>query len=217
MSFKATTTRVLAASPGLQHHSCKGCNALKLGLQNVKLEVEQLKRQIAYSNKPTTIGQPSASSKPHHAEMNRLQESNNSLIDTVQVLANLISKQSCQRKDPLSTKESQEKITIETVADHSDSSSQQNDIPWETAKPKSNKNKKRIKKPERGARPQGVHVSEKLQPRAPSADERPVTLILGDSMLKFVNGNRLSKQLEKKVYVRSLPGARVASVGRMKS
>ena len=29
-------------------------------------------------------------------------------------------------------------------------------------------------------------------------------------MLKFVNGNRLSKQLEKKVCVKSFPGARVA-------
>ena len=75
-------------------------------------------------------------------------------------------------------------------------------------KPKSNKNKKRIKKPER--RPQGDHVSEKLQPRAALADKRPETLILGDSMLKFVNENRLSKQLEKKVYVRYFPGARFA-------
>ena len=77
-------------------------------------------------NKPTTtIGQPSASSKPHHAEIIRLQESNNSLIDTVQVLANLLSKQSCHSgKDLSSTKESQEKITVETMAVHNDSSSQ---------------------------------------------------------------------------------------------
>ena len=48
------------ASPGLQHHSCNGCNALKSELQNVKLEVKELKRQIAYSNEPTTTtGQPS--------------------------------------------------------------------------------------------------------------------------------------------------------------
>ena len=196
------------ASPGVQHHSCKGCNALKLELQNVKLEVEELTRQMVYSNEPTTTtGQPSASSHPHHAEIIRLQESNNSLIDTVQILANLLSRQSCHSgKDHSSIKESQERnIIVETMADHNDSSSQQSDIPWETVKPKSSKNKKRTKKRERES--QGDHVSKS---RIPSADERPETLILGDSMLKFVNGNRLSKQLEKRVYVKSFPGARVA-------
>ena len=57
---------------------------------------------------------------------------------------------------------------------------------------------------------QGDHVSKTLQSRISSADERPGTLIQVDSMLKFVNGNPLSKQLEKKVYVKSFPGARVA-------
>lgn len=92
------------------------------------------------------------------------------------------------------------------MADHNVSSSQQSDIPWEIVKPKSSKNKKRTKKHDRDS--QGDHVSKTLQPRTSSADERPETLILGDSMLKFVNGNRLSKQ--KKVYVKSFPGARVA-------
>ena len=101
-------------SPGVQHHSCKGCNALKLELQNLKLEVEELKGQIGFSNEPiTTTGQPSASSETHHAERIRLQESNNSLVDTVQILANLLSKQSClSGKDHSSIKESQEKKYI---------------------------------------------------------------------------------------------------------
>ena len=96
----------------MQHHSCEGCNALKLELQNVKLEVEELKRQIVYCNEPiTTTGQPRASSKTHHAKIIRLQESNNSLIDSVQILANLLSEQSCHSgKDHSSNKESQEKI-----------------------------------------------------------------------------------------------------------
>ena len=113
-SMKGVVREVLdqdvPASPGVQHLSCKGCNALKLELQNVTLEVEELKRQMVYSNEPTTAnGQPSASSKPQHADIIRLQESNNSLIDTVQILANLLSRQSCHSgKDHSSIKESQE-------------------------------------------------------------------------------------------------------------
>ena len=45
------------------------------------------------------------------------------------------------------------------------------------------------------------------RPRA-SAD-RPVTAILGDSTLKFINGNRLSKRLETKVQVKHFSGARI--------
>ena len=115
---------------------------------------------MVYSNEPTPpTGQPSASSKPHHTEIIRLQESNNSLIDTVQILANLLSRQLRHSgKDHSSIKESQERIIIvETMADHNDSSSQQSDIPWETVKPKSSKNKKRPKK--RGRESQGDHVS----------------------------------------------------------
>lgn len=210
-SMKGVVREVLEldapASPGVQHHSCEGCNALKLELQNVKLEVEELKRQIVYCNEPIiTTGQPRASSKTHHAKTIRLQESNNSIIDSVQILANLLSKQSCHSgKDHSSNKESQEK---NNMTDHNVSSSQQSDIPWEIVKTKSSQNKKRTKKRERES--QGDHVSKTLQPRISSADERPETLILSDSMLKFVNGNRLSKQLEKKVHVKSFPGARVA-------
>lgn len=92
-SMKGVVREVLEldapASPGVQHHSCEGCNALKLELQNVKLEVEELKRQIVYCNEPIiTTGQPRASSKTHHAKIIRLQESKNSIIDSVQILAN---------------------------------------------------------------------------------------------------------------------------------
>ena len=54
------------ASPGVQHLSCKGCNALKLELQNVKLEVEELKRQMVFQMNPLLrLG-----SQAHRASLN---------------------------------------------------------------------------------------------------------------------------------------------------
>ena len=90
------------------------------------------------------------------------------------------------------------------------SSAQSKFIAWEVvgkAKSKSKRDTRRKNNKRNKGEQEKTTLPASSRPRA-SAD-RPVTAILGDSTLKFINGNRLSKSLETKVQVKSFPGARI--------
>ena len=94
------------------------------------------------------------------------------------------------------------------------------DAPWELVKAKSkSKSKQRnANKKNKGKNKGSPEQKESTQPSSqlnepslsqPSESANRITAVMGDSMVKYINGKRVSKSAEGKVYVKSFLGAKV--------
>ena len=117
--------------------------------------------------------------------INQLQENNSSLISTIQLLANLVSSQSTgkEKKAPGLRKNQETNKKVDTKQ------GQHNPLNDDV---RQNLNLKGIKERTRGEQ----EKTALSHPRAPA--DRPETAIIGNSTLKIMNGNQLSKRLETK-------------------